>query len=80
MLSASSRTLFNQANFLACRARRGIVRRPIPTAAMAPKREKTLEERFWDDYKPPKWTQNRYVWVASGVLAGALTIYSIIYL
>lgn len=41
-------------------------------------REKTLEELFWDDYKPPlpDVIKNKYFQVASAILATCVAIYS----
>lgn len=55
---------------------RRYVRPPVPVAVIERKRKRSLEEQFWDNYTPPKWTQNRYVWWASGVLGVCLAIYS----
>lgn len=55
---------------------RGKYKRPVPTAQLPSKRKKSLEEEFWENYRPPKWTQNRYVWVAATILGVALAIYS----
>lgn len=52
-------------------------RRPVPTAAIV-KRELTLEERFWAEYKTPTWTRNRYVWWAAGILGLSLAAYSVL--
>jgi hypothetical protein len=51
------------------------VRPPVPTAVME-RKKKSLEEQFWEQYSPPKWTQNRYVWWASSILGIGLAIYS----
>ena len=52
------------------------MRPPVPTAVMERKQKKSLEEQFFENYTLPKWTQNRYVWWASGILGIGLAIYS----
>jgi len=41
-----------------------------------PKFKKSMEDEFWDNYRPPSYLRNKYVWVASAVLSVALAIYS----
>lgn len=41
-----------------------------------PQRKKTLEEQFLENYQPPDWATNRYVWVASVLVATGLVYYS----
>ncbi|GMH39287.1 hypothetical protein BSKO_07185 [Bryopsis sp. KO-2023] len=38
--------------------------------------KKSLEDQFWDEYQPPKLVRNRYVWIASFILAVGLAWYS----
>lgn len=38
--------------------------------------KKSLEDQFWDEYRPPQLVPNRYVWIASSVLAVGLAWYS----
>ena len=39
-------------------------------------RKLTLEERFMEEYKPPVWVTNRYVWVAITAVSIGLALYS----
>ena len=41
-----------------------------------PRREPTWEERFMDEYTPPAWTKNRYVWAAWAVVSVGGVYYS----
>ena len=52
--------------------------RPPPISTGESKYKKSREEIFWETYEPPvpKVLKNRYVLVASGVLATALAWYS----
>lgn len=47
------------------------VRRP-PVKQATRKRELTWEEKAWEEYELPSWTTNRYVLVASTILAVGL--------
>lgn len=51
----------------------GVVVRRVPIAKT--QREMTWEERHWEEYRPPDWTSNRYVWVASTVIATGLAVW-----
>lgn len=64
-----------------CRSRRANSRaspRPPPISTGESKYKKSQEEIFWETYEPPipKVLKNRYVLVASGVLATGLAWYS----
>jgi len=37
---------------------------------------KSLEDRFMDEYEPPRWVRNRYVWVAAAAICAGLAWYS----
>ncbi|KAK9814759.1 hypothetical protein WJX72_011033 [[Myrmecia] bisecta] len=47
--------------------------RPMPQASRV---KKSMEEEFWENYRPPQWVSNRYVWVAATILAVGLAGYS----
>ena len=47
---------------------------PGPDPAPCPPARRPQE--FWDSYQPPVYLSNRYVWVASAVVATALAYYS----
>lgn len=51
-------------------------RPPRPSGGGAVERKLTLEERFMEEYKPPAWVSNRYVWVAIVVFGVGLALYS----
>lgn len=38
--------------------------------------KKSLEEQALENYKPPEWIKNRYVWAAGAVLCAGLALYS----
>ena len=38
--------------------------------------KKSLEEKWADDYSPPEWVQNRYIWAAGSILLSGLAWYS----
>jgi len=62
---------------------RGSPSRPIPkspTPSDNSKRKKTLEEEFWDNYKPPipDLAKNRYLLVAGTILATGIAWYSVV--
>eukprot|EP00873_Tetraselmis_striata_P009616 jgi/Tetstr1/429880/TSEL_019745.t1 len=38
--------------------------------------KKSLEEQALENYTPPKWVENRYVWAAAAVLCSGLAYYS----
>lgn len=40
------------------------------------KYKKTFEEKFWEDYKPPIYVPNKYVWAASALVMICLAWYS----
>lgn len=52
---------------------------PRPPAVSVRRRAKTLEEEFWENYRPPipDLLKNRYVLVASGIVATGLAWYSV---
>ena len=54
------------------------MRAPASTSGAA-KREKTLEESFWENYSPPAYIRNKYFWAASAVVASGMIYYSIVY-
>jgi len=54
------------------RARGSAVVSRRPLATQKPKREKSWEEKAWENYRPPEWTTNRYVWFAGAVVAVGL--------
>ena len=60
----------------ACRPERGSYARAPPAASPTRKRPKTLEERFLDEWRPPRVFPNRYVAVAAALLALGLAWYS----
>jgi hypothetical protein len=43
------------------------------------KKEKNWEEEFWDNYTPPTYVQNKYVWVAAALLSAGMVYYSVLY-
>jgi hypothetical protein len=60
--------------FSGCRKPRGSFSRALPkspSVSDSSKRKKTLEEEFWDNYKPPipDLAKNRYLLVAGTLLA-----------
>lgn len=61
--------------------RGGRLRQPArPSGAdSAPKKSKTLEEEFWENYQPPSYARNKYVWAAAAILGSAAAWYSIQY-
>ncbi|GAB4819970.1 hypothetical protein N2152v2_007016 [Parachlorella kessleri] len=50
--------------------------RPRPIGGGARSVPKSWDEVFWENYRPPRYLANKYVFVASMVLAGALAWYS----
>lgn len=52
----------------------GRVRGPATTK---PPKPKTLEEKFMEEYTPPKLIPNKYVAVAATLLAAAVACYSV---
>lgn len=58
------------------RPERGSFARSTPAASPSRKRPKTLEERFLDEWRPPRIFPNRYVAVATALLALGLAWYS----
>lgn len=65
----------------ACRPRSGRVRQPVrPVGAdSTPPKPKTLEEEFWDNYQPPSYARNKYIWAAAAIIGSAAAWYSIQY-
>lgn len=61
--------------------RSGRVRQPVKPAGTdsAPKKPKTLEEEFWENYQPPSYARNKYVWAAAAILGSVAAWYSIQY-
>lgn len=53
-----------------------VVKPKPPQKKNEKKRPKTLEEEFLDNYEPPFYRVNKYVWWASGVVAVFLAWYS----
>ena len=53
-------------------------RAAVPRIRPMPKRErpKTWDEEFWENYEPPKYLKNRYVWAAGAILTLGLAWYS----
>lgn len=45
-------------------------------AGVSTERILTLEERFMEEYTPPEWVNNRYVWVALVVFGVGLALFS----
>ena len=56
-----------------CRGGRATAPRPRP---QRPSRPKTWDEKFWEDWEPPVYVRNHYVWVASAVVAMWLAFWS----
>ena len=52
-------------------------RAPAPRArpVQKPKREKTWDEEFWENYEPPKYLKNKYVWAATAVVVAGFWLY-----
>lgn len=52
--------------------------KPATSNMSKPKKKvkKTLEEEFLDNYRPPAWTRNYYVWVASMLVGIGLAVFS----
>eukprot|EP00892_Ulva_mutabilis_P003141 jgi/Ulvmu1/12828/UM098_0009.1 len=48
-------------------------------AESEPPRSKTLEEEFWENYQPPSYMRNKYVWAAALIIGAAAAWYSIQY-
>jgi len=42
--------------------------RPRTNRQPRKKRELSLEEQFWDEYRPPNALKNKYVWAAAGAV------------
>lgn len=49
---------------------------PRPRVAPKPQRPKTWDEEFWENYEPPKYLKNRYVWAAATIVTLGLAWYS----
>lgn len=49
--------------------------RPRPTGPR-PQKPKKWDEEFWENYQPPQYLKNRYVWAAAAVLCAGLAAYS----
>ena len=71
-----SRHLLRVEGEAARRPERGSYARSTPAASPSRKRPKTLEERFMDEWRPPRIFPNRYVAVATALLALGLAWYS----
>lgn len=66
---------------LLCRPRSGRVRQPVKPigAEAATKKPQTLEEEFWENYQPPSYARNKYVWAAAVIIGSFAAWYSIQY-
>ncbi|KAL4422960.1 hypothetical protein ABPG75_009157 [Micractinium tetrahymenae] len=55
-------------------------RAPVARARPPPKRDskvkKTWDEEFWENYRPPAYLTNRYVWAAATAAATVAAVYS----
>lgn len=57
-------------------------RSPPPRAGgsmAAPKTDKSWEDEFWENYSPPKYLKNKFVWVATALLAAGSIYYSLLF-
>lgn len=43
------------------------------------KKEKSFEEDFWENYRPPSYTTNKYVWAAALAVGSIAAYYSVYY-
>jgi tetratricopeptide (TPR) repeat protein len=58
-------------------------RAPLPRTRNTGKTQtkpKSWDEEFWENYKPPQYLKNRYVWAASLILFLGIVLYSLGYL
>lgn len=58
-------------------------RAPLPRTRNTGKTQtkpKSWDEEFWENYKPPQYLKNRYVWAASLILILGIVLYSLGYL
>jgi len=58
-------------------------RAPLPRTRSSGKTQtkpKSWDEEFWENYKPPQYLKNRYVWAASLILFLGIVLYSLGYL
>jgi tetratricopeptide (TPR) repeat protein len=59
------------------RGGRGSAPMPRTRPGPRPQKPKTWDEEFWENYKPPQYLKNRYVWTAAAILlAGLAAFYS----
>lgn len=58
------------------RGGRAAVSRPRAPPKTERKVPKTWDEEFWENYSPPAYLTNNYVWVAASVAATAAAVYS----
>jgi hypothetical protein len=62
------------------RGRQSKARSPAPSASVQEmQKEKSFEDKFWENYTPPSYVTNKYVWVAAAVVGSFLAYYSLIY-
>jgi hypothetical protein len=57
------------------RGGRAPLMRPRPPPVAKP-REKTWDEEYWENYRPPMYLANQYVWAAAATVAAGLAWYS----
>ena len=58
-------------------------RAPLPRTRSSGKTQtkpKSWDEEFWENYKPPQYLKNKYVWAASLILFLGIVLYSLGYL
>lgn len=68
--------------FVPCRPRSGRARATAKAPAglsAAPQKDKSFEEDFWENYKPPSYARNKYVWAAALILGFIAAYYSTYY-
>jgi hypothetical protein len=56
--------------------RRGKEPAPRARAPAGPPREKRWDESYWEEWEPPRYFENSYVWAASALVAAGLAWYS----
>eukprot|EP01025_Chloroclados_australasicus_P034894 TRINITY_DN35623_c0_g1_i1.p2 TRINITY_DN35623_c0_g1~~TRINITY_DN35623_c0_g1_i1.p2 ORF type:complete len:169 (+),score=2.72 TRINITY_DN35623_c0_g1_i1:31-537(+) len=62
--------------------KRGPQRRPAPPRqplSAGPKKPKSFEDEFWENYSPPKYLTNKYVWAAACIIGLIAAYYSYLY-